>query len=74
MADATPSLAAHTAHSDANGGHGSDVTYLGEGDDLVMLMICSSCHWIIAECLHKNMLWNEEGTELICQLCGIDGT
>lgn len=40
----------------------------------VQVSVCTTCLLVEAQCEHTKSSWNEEGTKLTCNLCGIDGT
>jgi hypothetical protein len=53
----------------------ADVEYVhvkGKGD--LMLEICEECHEVVAYCEHSKNSWDDEGTVLSCDLCGLDVT
>lgn len=53
----------------------ADVKYVhldDEGD--LILEICDQCYQLSAWCEHSICKWNEEGTILSCNLCGMDVT
>jgi hypothetical protein len=45
-------------------------SYLGG----IQIEQCSICPYMFVMCEHKYNNWNEEGTQLTCDLCGEDGT
>lgn len=48
---------------------------VSDEDGEVILLVCEKCPYIATTyCMHKKNSWNEEGTQLTCDLCGIDGT
>lgn len=71
MADPTPTYQRHHSHDGAALLLEYPTTPTG---DEVTLWICEECHFIEAICEHSKCQWNKEGTELTCQLCGLDGT
>ena len=66
MADPDPTPGIHNGH----GGYKSKVVDL----ENVTLLICQTCYYIEAHCLHAKSTWNATGTTLTCDFCGIDGT
>jgi hypothetical protein len=66
MADPRPTIETHDQH----GGYSSKVVDL----DNVTLMICQTCHYIEAHCMHAKNTWSADGKTLTCDFCGIDGT
>lgn len=66
MADHAPTPKRHAEH----GSFTSKMEFFGP----VELWICEECHFIEAFCMHPKNTWNEEGTSLTCDFCGIDGT
>ena len=75
MARQAPSLEVHQAHYDTTNFASYTVEYMknGRGDE-VYLEICDQCKYIRASCMHLSNSWNEDGSILTCNFCGIDGT
>lgn len=74
MAQVEPTLKAHNEHVRRDGVETEELTYISTDDGSIILLICPVCHHITTHCLHVNNTWNEEGSQLTCDLCGIDGT
>lgn len=69
MADDSPNPQVHFNHPE---GYGLDwAATTPEGFEI---WICDVCHFLESYCLHKKNSWNEDGTTLTCDACGIDGT
>jgi hypothetical protein len=66
MADPEPTHAIHDQH----GGYEGEFREL----DGVTLVICQTCHYIEAHCMHAKNTWSADGKTLTCDFCGIDGT
>ena len=71
MAANEPTMEAHVAHGSYST---TPMSVPLDGLGAISLGVCSECHLILAHCLHNMNDWNEEGTHLICRLCGLDGT
>ena len=57
----------HAAH----GSHGLDLVFVNEN---IEVWRCDACFRLEAYCTHVKNSWNEDGTELTCDFCGVDGT
>jgi hypothetical protein len=40
----------------------------------IEILVCDSCGYITATCIHERNTWNDEGTILSCNMCGADVT
>lgn len=76
MADNEPTYKAHQDHVRRSGIERQNVIQITEDEtgSQIILLICPDCHMIETHCLHVSNSWNEDGTQLTCNLCGIDGT
>ncbi len=66
----------HAEHLERDGHFSSTLHELDVSDKgYFAVETCTSCGFLhLAECLHAVNKWNEEGTELRCQLCNADVT
>lgn len=55
----------------SHGGHGLDLLFLNEN---IEVWRCDVCHHLEAYCMHTHNSWDDEGTTLTCDFCGVDGT
>jgi hypothetical protein len=60
----------HAAHGD----WGMDMHLVTVGKNSIYIGACDVCHHVVAQCNHDKNSWNEDGTTLTCDFCGIDGT
>jgi len=87
MAAPEPTATAHAAHVAFDGGYTSNMhTLTNENGNAVTLLVCTSCHFIEAQCAHEKNTWFNDaveecpppeyrgGVKLLCDLCGQDGT
>jgi len=71
MADDFPTWQGHQEH----GFYSSMYKRISVGvNSTVDMLICEKCHYIKTYCNHDSSTWNEDGTHLACDFCGIDGT
>ena len=50
------------------------VVYLSSYLGTLELELCDQCPFVKPRCTHENNTWNEAGTQLTCNLCGVGGT
>lgn len=55
----------------SHGSHSLDLLFLNED---IEVWRCDTCFHLEAYCMHVKNSWNEDGTELTCDFCGVDGT
>lgn len=67
-------LKEHEDHVRQSGGYRSSVLYMENADGRLMIEACTECDHVNVACEHVKNSWNVEGTQLTCDLCGIDGT
>jgi hypothetical protein len=67
-------LKEHDDHRQKNGVASYNVVYMSSYYGSIQIEECSKCGYIIVVCEHIHNEWNEDGTQLICRLCGSDGT
>lgn len=67
-------LREHDEHVDRDGGFSADcltvTSYLGT----IEIESCDRCPHLWVRCVHQHNTWNSAGTQLTCDLCGVDGT
>lgn len=74
MAQDEPTLKGHRLHIAKDGVERQEIIYLTTDQGSMTLLVCGECRLIEAYCNHDKNSWNEDGTKLLCDLCGIDGT
>lgn len=80
MAGPEPSQKRHDDHVRADGGYASryaspvPVTFGDDAKGEITVEMCLTCGYVEARCAHEHSSWNENGTQLTCDLCGTDGT
>lgn len=74
MAQNEPTYKGHQEHVKEEGVERQNVTYIDTPDGNLILLICPVCNIIETHCLHVRNSWDDEGKNLTCNLCGIDGT
>lgn len=67
MADEVGTDSVHHAH----GSHGVDLVF---SNDDIEVWRCDVCSRLEAYCMHTRNSWDDGGTELTCDFCGVDGT
>ncbi len=63
----------HAVHVRECGYGSATIQYVSNELGTVMLEICDECFHVAAFCEHEKNSWNDDGTVLICDLCGVDG-
>lgn len=65
----------HREHVRMDGSYQARVVYVSNEDGTVQLEFCTTCAEPVGVlCEHVNNDWKDNGTRLICRLCGADGT
>lgn len=69
----------HLVHSARDSGYEQQHTTMEiERDGVVVgsveVWVCTRCLLPEVRCTHSKNSWNKDGTELTCDLCGVDGT
>ncbi len=64
----------HEAHVRERGYGSGTIRYASSELGTVELEICDECFCVTALCEHEKNSWNDDGTVLTCDLCGVDGT
>lgn len=67
-------LKEHDDHVAQNGHWSASIVYVESTLGVIQVEQCSECPLMFVRCDHKHNTWNEEGTVLTCDLCGVDGT
>lgn len=55
----------------AHGSYSLDLVFL---NDDIEVWKCDTCSRLEAYCMHTKNSWDEDGTTLTCDFCGVDGT
>ena len=74
MADPTPSRIDHQRHVDIDGYAEYNVRTIYFDDGSLWIEVCPTCHYVRAKCNHSKNSWTEDGSTLLCNFCGLDGT
>jgi hypothetical protein len=64
----------HDEHRKADGGNSASVVYIASYLGEITVEICDTCFYEIVTCSHTINTWNDEKTELTCNLCGANVT
>lgn len=67
MAEDVGTYEVHNAH----GSHGLDLVFFS---DDIEVWKCDTCFHLEAYCTHRKNSWDDDGTTLTCDFCGVDGT
>lgn len=59
---------------DEHGSYSFGIVYISSWLGTIELEECDTCGYLNVLCTHENNSWTEDETQLLCDLCGADGT
>jgi hypothetical protein len=67
-------LREHDEHIARSGGFSADYVTATSWLGTIEIESCDSCPLLWVRCIHEHNTWNTDGSQLTCDLCGVDGT
>jgi hypothetical protein len=67
-------LREHDEHVDRDLWFSADYATVTSSLGTIEIESCNACPMLWVRCIHERNTWDAEGTQLACDLCGVDGT